>query len=124
LNRRRFLKYASVGIVAGAAAVGGATYYLSEKPKLPETVMTTSTSTSKATPIYGPPQIAGLAYTPTRVLNDKIYDIRRSWMRLFYRPLKDAPTAKQAKEIAGKSRLRKHELQQGSVWLAFVIGRD
>jgi len=79
LDRRRFLKYAGVGIVAGAAVVGGATYYLGEKPKLPETVTTantTSTSTSEATTIYGPPQIAGLAYTPTRVLNDKIYDIR------------------------------------------------
>lgn len=76
MDRRKFLWYAGVGIVAGAAAVGGATYYLGEKPKLPETVTTTSTSTSEATPTYGPPKIAGLAYTPTRALNDKIYDIR------------------------------------------------
>jgi ubiquinone/menaquinone biosynthesis C-methylase UbiE len=53
-----------------------------------------------------------------------VTDIRRSWMRLFYRPLKDAPTVEQAKEIASRSKLRKHELQQGSVWLAFLVGRD
>lgn len=53
-----------------------------------------------------------------------VTDIRRSWMRLFYRHLKDAPTAEQAKEIASKSKLRNHQLQQGSVWLAFVISRD
>ena len=76
LNRRRFLKYAGAATVAGAAAVGGATYYLSEKRGLLETVARTSTSASETTPTYGPPQIAGLAYTPTRVLNSKIYDIR------------------------------------------------
>ena len=53
-----------------------------------------------------------------------VTDIRRSWMRLFYRHLKDAPTAEQAKEIASKSKLRNHQFQQGSVWLAFVISRD
>ena len=52
-----------------------------------------------------------------------VTDIRRSWMRLFYLPLKDALTVEQAKEIASKSKLRSHELQQGSVWLAFVVGR-
>jgi ubiquinone/menaquinone biosynthesis C-methylase UbiE len=53
-----------------------------------------------------------------------VTDIKRSWMRFFYRPLKDATTVEQAKEIASRSKLRKHELQQGAVWLAFVVGRD
>lgn len=76
MNRRRFLKYTGVGIAAGAIAIGGATYYLGEKPKLPETVTTTSTSTSEATPTHTPPAIVALTYTPTRVVNNKIYDIR------------------------------------------------
>lgn len=75
IDRRRFLKYAGVTAVAGATAVGGATYYLTETKKPPELV-TASTSTSERTSPYYPPTIVSLTYTPTRVVNDKVYDMR------------------------------------------------
>jgi hypothetical protein len=82
MNRRRFLKYAGVGVVAGTAAVGGLAHYLGEKTNPPEGVITAatstwaSTSTSESTVPYYPPKIVDLSYMPTRVVNDKVYDIR------------------------------------------------
>jgi hypothetical protein len=77
--RRRFLKYAGATAIAAAAAIGGVTYYRGEKTRLSEGVTATSASTSQSTPRYYPPTIAGLNYEATRVLNDKVYDIRLSF---------------------------------------------
>jgi len=79
MDRRRFLKYAGGGVVAGAATVGGAVYYLGGKPKILETVTTagtTSVATSETSTTYSGPQITGLTHTPTRVVNDRVHDIR------------------------------------------------
>jgi hypothetical protein len=70
------LKYAGAGIVSVGAAIGGAAYYFGQTAKLSEAVSTTIATVSESTTSYYPPAIAGLTYTPTRVVNSKIYEIR------------------------------------------------
>jgi len=70
------LKHASAGVIAGAAGLGAATYFLGEKTRASQTATAISTSTSGSTAPYYPPTVVGPTYTPTRIVKDKIYDIR------------------------------------------------
>ena len=75
MDRRRFLKYAGVG--AGLLAAGAAGYYVHEElDKLQEaSVPARTATTSQTSPLdMTLPVIQDLKWTPTRVVNDKVYD--------------------------------------------------
>jgi hypothetical protein len=70
LNRRRFLKYAgAAAVVVGGSALG--VDYLLSRPITP-TPTRTSTPTTVTTPT--PPTIENLKWTPTKVVNGKVYE--------------------------------------------------
>jgi hypothetical protein len=67
LDRRRFLKYAgATAAIVGASALG--LDYFRSRPLLPNATHTTSAGTPS------PPTIKNAMWTPSRTLNDKVYD--------------------------------------------------
>jgi hypothetical protein len=80
LDRRRFFKYAGAGAL-GALAAGAAGYYAHDQlDMLRGRTIATATASGTLTLDMTPPVIQDLKWKPTRVVNDKVYDAKISFI--------------------------------------------
>jgi hypothetical protein len=76
IDRRKFL-YLGAGAVVALAAAGVGYLYRSKQPYAKTATQTTVSTTTPTSPVTTakPPKIISLEYKPTKVVNDKVYDI-------------------------------------------------